>query len=52
MLFEVSIDLKKLPLVQRNKVVDLVRATRAYYTLENQVISSDLNTMKKVMEKL
>ena len=52
MKYSCSIDLKKLSITQRNKIVDLVKKSRSYYNLENQVISIDLETMKKVMKEL
>ena len=42
--YSVSIDIKQLPIQQRNKIVDLVKKTRAYYKLENQIISMDFKT--------
>jgi len=51
-MYACSIDLKQLPLTQRNKIVTSVQKIGSYYTLEDQVISMDLKTMKLVMEVL
>ncbi len=51
-MYACSIDLKMLPLGQRNKIVDLIRKSRAYYKLESQVISTDFDTMKNIMKEL
>ena len=47
-----SIDLKKLPLYLRNKIVRIVHSSNKRYKLENQIISFDLSLMIKVSEAL
>ena len=47
--YGVSIDLKKLPLVRRNKYVDVIKRLRIYYSLEAQVISFDEKHLSKVV---
>jgi len=51
-MYACSIDLKMLPLGQRNKIVYLIRKSRAYYKLEGQMISVDFDTMKNIMKEL
>ena len=50
--YEVSIDLKKLPLTIRNKIVDFIKGSRQYYHLENQVIEIDFKTSQKLFDYL
>ena len=48
-----SIDLTKLSLQIRNEIVNIVKQSRCYYSLELQIISfSEIKTIKKVSEML
>lgn len=47
-----TIDLKKLPLMQRNRIMDLVHRSKRSFRLEYQIISLDLRTMKYIMSEL
>jgi len=44
MRYDVQYDLKKLPLVVRNKIVDTVKRSGQYYKLENQIIDVNIKT--------
>lgn len=52
MRYEVAIDLKKVPLVKRNKIVDIVKRSGSYYKLESQIIEVDFRTAKKIFEEI
>jgi len=47
-----SLDLKSLPLQQRNKAVDLVKRSNAYYNLINQVLSTDIKTLSYILNNI
>jgi len=50
-MYSCSIDLKQLPLAQRNEIMFLIKKSRNYYKLENQVISTDFKTFKNIMRE-
>ncbi len=52
MKYQCSIDLKQLPLIQRNKVMDIVKKSREFYSLDKQVLSVDIKCMKLIMGEL
>ena len=52
MRYDVQIDLKKLPLIKRNKIVDIVKRSRSYYKLENQVIDVDFKTAQIIFNEI
>lgn len=49
---DVQIDLAKLPLQTRNFIMNTVKRTRAYYSLENQVLGVDFKTSIAIFRAL
>lgn len=47
---DVAIDLKKLPLGTRNKIMGIVKKCNTYYKLDNQVLEVDFKTATKIFE--
>lgn len=52
MLYTVAIDLKKLSLIKRNKIIDIVKSSSNYYKLENQIIEVDWKTAKVILREI
>lgn len=48
----ITIDLKKLPLMKRNRIMDLVHRSKRSFRLDNQILSLDLRTMKYIMSEI
>jgi hypothetical protein len=51
-MYPCSIDLKQLTLPQRNEIMYLIKKSRSYYRLENQVVSTDFETFKNIMREV
>lgn len=51
-MYAVQIDLKKIALRQRNLIMSIVKRSKSYYKLENQVLDVDFNTASKIFKSL
>lgn len=51
-MYAVQIDLKKIALRQRNLIMSVVKRSKSYYKLENQVLDVDFNTASKIFKSL
>lgn len=52
MLYNVSIDLKKLSISKRNKIMEIVKKLHVYYKLENQIVDVDWKTAKIILKEV
>ncbi len=46
------IDLRQEPLAMRNKIIGIVKKSREFYNLENQVLKTSKKVMKLILEEL
>jgi len=49
-MFPISINLSELPHPIRNKIIGSIKKQNVRYQLENQILSIDIKTMKKICE--